>query len=240
MAKDRITNVRIRFSKMIPLVYETFALPEDALLLAKFTETIRALSAEQSNDVAGPAKDLLIKIMNSTSKQNIFRWDVQTIQAKREEDRVKEDEEKAILTEWELLGGSDANKKLNRSGDSLIDSMTALVSSGSGGRPGPSKTSRSPAATNQPNPMATRKNSKPEGVSRLSTSVKAGSTLKKAPRSPLPGSKNAAAPTSPGIVKTVEVPEKLEKRSTIGSGARTSTTDAKIANKSMSLGRKKS
>lgn len=127
MAKDRVTNIRIRFAKMTPYIYDTFALPEDAELLRKLTECVRALSAENCNDVAGPTKDLLIKIMNSTSKQNIFRWDLQTIQAKRDQDRKRETEENSILTEWELMGGvPDAqqrkNSKMESSGDSLTES----------------------------------------------------------------------------------------------------------------------
>lgn len=141
-------NIRIRFANISPIIYETLSLPEDGALLTKFNDTLKILSTDPSKDVAHPAKDLLLKIMNSSSKQNIFRWDAATIGAKRDQDRQREDEEKTFLTEWELSGGAESLKK----DETLIDSGTAPT--GLVGKPAPSSIT-STASTKKPPPRAT-------------------------------------------------------------------------------------
>ncbi|KAJ3227987.1 Serine/threonine-protein phosphatase 4 regulatory subunit 4, partial [Clydaea vesicula] len=118
LAKDKIVNVKIRFLSLIPHLNETLNFPQDINLFSKLLETLKMLKEDEKNkQVRDKSTELLLKLERNNAteeggspagseflKQNLFRWDAETIELRKEQDKKKEEEEKHFFVEWETSG----------------------------------------------------------------------------------------------------------------------------------------
>lgn len=128
ISKDSVVNVRIKYISMVPLIYETFALPNDSNLLSKLNDSLKRLTCDLNPEIALHASEIMNKINNgSGGKQNLFRLDAATIGIKREQDRLREEEEKSFLSDWDASSNS-----ILPSASDVKPSRRQSISAGSG------------------------------------------------------------------------------------------------------------